>query len=750
MIHTNQMNGLFFLNLFFWEPRADILTGTHIGLLPLDTPIMKLFDQFKDAILNEQKEDIALTTSYINNYPPKKLAQLGLGIINLQIVNVRTGLGGKTILELQLDPAFSDGEINTSTLRTGDIVKLAKMTSSASNQKLEKKKPLKNHKEESQAQNQSDVGIEAVVIKVSTQTISISVDESTDDSKILQYYNNTNDLARMWLVKLTNSITYKRMISTMDKVLDMKESDKNDIHKILLGESQYIPKSKSNGTSNNNHGENNFFNDQLNASQRQAIEFAINDSNITIIHGPPGTGKTYTLIELIQQLTSKGEKVLVCGPSNISVDTILERLGNKYEPMKLIRIGHPARLLVKNLQHSLEILSKTYGREIINDISSEIQSVLTKIKKCKKYGERKALYSELKLLKKELRQRERKIVNELLVQAQVVVATLHGSGSFELKNSVGNNDSSGMVFDTIIIDEVSQSLEPQCWIPLLLSNRFKRLVIAGDNMQLPPTIKKQKSNSSSSASILATTLFDRLVKHCQGDQYKKLLDVQYRMNKSIMQFPSMQLYDNQLKCDDSVRDISLVDLPGVEINDDTMTKCIWYDTEGGEFPEQISESVDGDSKYNDMELLVVKGHIKKLLSCGVRPQDIGVIAPYSAQVQNLKKQMGLGDGANGDKDGQIEISTVDGFQGREKEVIILTLVRSNDSREIGFLSEQRRLNVAMTRPKRQLCVVGDLELMNQSGNKFLQSWSKFVEDGNNDGEVIFEIDYPNLDDYIES
>ena len=386
--------------------------------------------------------------------------------------------------------------------------------------------------------------------------------------------------------------------------------------------------------------------------------------------------------------------------------------------------------------------------------------MLTKIKKCKKYGERKALYSELKLLKKELRQRERKIVNELLVQAQVVVATLHGSGSYELKNSVGTNNNEGIVFDTIIIDEVSQSLEPQCWIPLLLSNRFKRLVIAGDNMQLPPTIKTQKSNSSSpsssssSASILATTLFDRLMKHCHGEKYKKLLDVQYRMNKSIMQFPSMQLYDNQLKCDDSVREISLVDLPGVELNDDTMTKCIWYDTQGGEFPEQISESIDGDSKYNDMELLVVKGHIKKLLSSGVQPQDIGVIAPYSAQVQNLKKQMGLGGevggSANGDKDGQIEISTVDGFQGREKEVIILTLVRSNDSREIGFLSEQRRLNVAMTRPKRQLCVVGDLELMNQSGNKFLQSWSKFVEDGNNDGDVIFEIEYPNLDDYIEN
>ncbi|KAF6063027.1 AAA domain family protein [Candida albicans] len=151
----------------------------------------------------------------------------------------------------------------------------------------------------------------------------------------------------------------------------------------------------------------------------------------------------------------------------------------------------------------------------------------------------------------------------------VVVATLHGSGSYELKNSVGTNNNEGIVFDTIIIDEVSQSLEPQCWIPLLLSNRFKRLVIAGDNMQLPPTIKTQKSNSSSpsssssSASILATTLFDRLMKHCHGEKYKKLLDVQYRMNKSIMQFPSMQLYDNQLKCDDSVREISLVDLPGL-------------------------------------------------------------------------------------------------------------------------------------------------------------------------------------------
>ncbi|KAL6453383.1 HCS1 DNA polymerase alpha-associated DNA helicase A [Candida maltosa Xu316] len=673
---------------------------------------MQLFDRFKDAILEEQQEDVSQTNAYINAFTPKKLAQLGLGIINLQIANIRTGLGGKTILELQLDPGFSDGEINTSTLRTGDIVKLSRMTTTTTSTTKKKTKDNDDDQQDSE-------GLEAVVLKVTTSMISISVDESTDDSKILQYYNNTNDQSRVWLVKLTNSITYKRMITTMNKINDFKDIDKNEIHRLLLGESKYVPK--------NDNRQISFINTQLNASQQSAINFAINKSNITIIHGPPGTGKTYTLIELIQQLTKLGEKVLVCGPSNISVDTILERLGDKYKTGQLIRIGHPARLLPINLQHSLEILSKSYGREVIQDIEKDIQGVLAKIKKCKRYSERRVLYQELKNLKKELKQREKKIVHELLLQSQVIISTLHGAGSYELKS----ND---IAFDTIIIDEVSQSLEPQCWIPLLLNNKFKRLVIAGDNMQLPPTIKSKKSTS-----LLGTTLFDRLVTKLEGNKFKKLLDVQYRMNESIMKFPSLQLYDNQLKCDSSVESISLIDLPGVEDNELTNTKCIWYDTQGGEFPEQVNESIEGDSKYNEMELLIVKGHIKRLLESGVKPSDIGVIAPYSAQVQLLKKQMG--------SDNEIEISTVDGFQGREKEIIILTLVRSNDSREIGFLSEQRRLNVAITRPKRQLCVIGDLELMSQSNSDFLKKWCKYVEEG--DSDEPYEIEYPNVTDYLE-
>ncbi|CAK9435571.1 uncharacterized protein LODBEIA_P02980 [Lodderomyces beijingensis] len=697
---------------------------------------MNLFEKFKEAILCEQQEDVAQTTSYINAYPPRKLAQLGLAIINLNIVNIRTGIGGKTILELQLDNAVSDGELSTSTMKTGDIVKIAKMG------KSEKSKNTKKKKQENEVEaSEDDEALEAVVVKVTAQMITLSVDESTSDDKILNYYTNTTDSARLWIVKLANSVTYKRMLTTMDKVAALKDCNKNEIHRLLLGETKYEPRATNNGSTQYPLK---FFNAGLNESQKSAIDFAINRSNISIVFGPPGTGKTMTLVELIRQLTEHGgEKVLVCGPSNISVDTILERLGDKYKAGELVRIGHPARLLPVNLQHSLEVLSKSYGRDVIMDLEKDIQSVLGKIKKAKRYAERKALYQELKLLKKELVQRERKIVHELLNNAKVILATLHGAGSYDLKRS-------GVAFDTIIIDEVSQSMEPQCWIPLLLSDKFKRLVIAGDNMQLAPTVMSSGKGNASAASaagtapsILETTLFDRLVAKLDGEKYKNLLNVQYRMNDSIMKYPSMALYQDKLTSADAVKDISLIDLPGVVENEETAPQCLWYDTQGGDFPEQRLDLATSDSKYNEMELLIVKAHIQRLVESGVSPTDIGVIAPYAAQVSVLKKEIG--------RDSQIEVSTVDGFQGREKEVIILTLVRSNDVHDVGFLKEKKRLNVAITRPKRQLCVVGDLQTMEMSGHPFLKNWSKYVEDGLEKNHVKpYEIVYPNLDDYLTS
>ncbi|KAG2732580.1 hypothetical protein G9P44_004997 [Scheffersomyces stipitis] len=755
----------------------------------------QLVESFKNAINIEQKSDVLLTNSYLTSYPPKQLARLGLAVVNLIVNNVRTGLGGKTIIELGVDPALkkdSSDEIQVGTLRVGDIVKMDKMSNASSAETVSTKKALANSskKKENVKTDLTDESLDAVVIKMNQTSIAVSVEEDSTDEKVLNLYNNSsNDNTRMWLVKLSNSITYKRLISTMNKLGEMGDSEKNYITRLLLGESVYSPQVKVSKMADDL-----FFNNQLNQSQKDAISFAVNDSPITIIHGPPGTGKTYTLIELIKQLVfNHGEKVLVCGPSNISVDTILERLSPVFRggvtestakkprrsefsssvksPEKLIRIGHPARLLAGNLQHSLDILSKTnYGggessgnKEILRDIEKDIGETLGKIKKSKRYAERRALWADLKVLKKELRVREKKIVSDLLLHADVILSTLHGAGAYELtslyKEESQNFGADNPFFDTIIIDEVSQSLEPQCWIPLVNHLGFKRLVIAGDNMQLPPTVKSKDEIESliSSMSLeqskvanLEHTLFDRLVQDHNGDAFKKLLDTQYRMNENIMKFPSRELYEEKLRAHESVRDISLLDLKGVADSDETRAMCIWYDTQGGDFPEKSSDedakslADSTGSKFNEMEALVVTQHIKKLLESGVAPEHIGVISPYNAQVSVLKKII-QSDKNEIEGGSRIEISTVDGFQGREKEVIIISLVRSNDNREIGFLKDKRRLNVAMTRPKRQLCVIGDLELMSTCGVKFLHNWCQFVE-GSGD-QTEFEIIYPDLGDF---
>ncbi|KAK6201458.1 P-loop containing nucleoside triphosphate hydrolase protein [Scheffersomyces amazonensis] len=737
-----------------------------------------LVESFINAINIEQKSDVLLTNEYLESYSPKKLASAGLAIINLIVNNIKLGLGGKTLIELILDPSLKstpNDELQVGSLRVGDIVKLDRMGKSKDVKGKEKEKKKEKEKEK------ESIGesLEGVVIRQNSQSITISVDDDSSEEKVLALYNNTsNDNIRMWVVKLTNSITYKRMLSTMRKLGELSDGDKSSIVRLLLGEAKYLPTPFSGSKLVE------FFNPSLNDSQKSAVQFAVNESPITIVHGPPGTGKTSVILEIIKQLTfKKGERVLVCGPSNISVDTILERLSIQFNGTesgktrdKLIRLGHPARLLETNLRHSLDILSKAnYGgdnnnKDILMDIQKDIDDTLRKIKKCKRYSERRLLYSELKGFKKELKVREKKIVQDLLVNADVILSTLHGAGSYELsalyKDNSLNFSPSNPFFDTIIIDEVSQSLEPQCWIPILNHIGFKRLVIAGDNLQLPPTVKSKDeieallgNLSIEKVANLEFTLFDRLVKHLEGNKFKRLLDTQYRMNKYIMEFPSNELYEGKLKAFSSVSDISLLDFKHVKENDETSPICIWYDTQGGDFPEKSNEDDDNGhigessgSKYNEMECLVVIQHVKHLLESGVLSNHIGIISPYNGQVTLLKKSFQL----EMEKDSRlgfenVEISTVDGFQGREKEVIIISLVRSNDIREVGFLRDKRRLNVAMTRAKRQLCVVGDLELMSQCGIKYLHNWASFVENESRSDDVegsnVFEILYPDLGDY---
>lgn len=490
------------------------------------------------------------------------------------------------------------------------------------------------------------------------------------------------------------------------------------------------------------------FDQTLNNSQKDAIRFAMASEEVALIHGPPGTGKTYTLIELIRQLVHRQLRVLVCGPSNVSVDNIVERLARHKLPM--IRLGHPARLLPSVLNHSLDILTETSeAAAIVKDVRKEMDAKQASIKKTRNGRERRTIYGEMKDLRKEYREREKQCVGSLIGGSKVVLATLHGAGGFQLRNEH---------FDVVIIDEASQALEAQCWVPLLSA---KKVVLAGDHLQLPPTVKStaphrksaaqsetkekaqddrdntkltQSMTSKSPSPSLTTTLFDRLLT-LHGSQIKRMLTTQYRMHALIMSFPSTEMYEDRLIAAPAVANRLLTTLPyAVSDTDDTREPLIFYDTQGGDFPEtapvtksdaqQTKRSLLTDSKSNEMEAALAARHVASLISAGLHQSDIAVITPYNAQLSLLSSLLHH-------KYAAVELGSVDGFQGREKEVVVLTLVRSNADEkgqvDVGFLGEKRRLNVGMTRPKRQLCVIGDSETVGR-GSGFLKRWMRFLEE----------------------
>ena len=398
------------------------------------------------------------------------------------------------------------------------------------------------------------------------------------------------------------------------------------------------------------------------------------------------------MIELILQLLKDNKRLLVCGPSNISVDNIVERLAPHKVPM--VRLGHPARMLPGVLNHSLDVLTKTSeAAVIVQEIRQEMDQKQASIKKTRSGRERKQIYLELKELRTDFRERERRCVESLIKSSKVVLATLHGAGSFHLKNEQ---------FDVVIIDEASQALEAQSWVPLM---RASKVVLAGDHLQLPPTIKSLnmkerkkeptkearsgESNEAGKGMSLETTLFDRLLK-LHGTKIKCMLTTQYRMHEKIMAFPSKEMYEGKLIAADSVKTRLLKDLPGVEDTEETREPLIFFDTQGGDFPEKTEDdeslgkpSLLGESKSNEGEASLAKLHVSKLVAAGVKPADIAVVTPYNAQLALLSQLLK-------DKFVGIELGTVDGFQGREKEAVIISMVRSGG--DIGFVKDARRNN----------------------------------------------------------
>ncbi|KAK6007874.1 hypothetical protein QM012_004688 [Aureobasidium pullulans] len=648
------------------------------------------------AELSAELEETALLTA---THAPSTLARAGLAVLNLSVSAQRTGLGGKSLIELSLDPAIAGTETQLPEhgLRVGDIVGVSEQPKGA-----EKKK---------ERQDMEKKQIQGVVVKVLREIIVVALDKDEVDIPG----------GKLWL-----------MNQTMTKLLKMPESEHSTLMRVLFGQSSAVsvqPRDMA--------GELEWLDPSLNDSQKEAIKFALATPEVALIHGPPGTGKTHTLIELIRQCLKKGLRLLVCGPSNISVDNIVERLSPHKVPM--VRLGHPARLLPGVLNHSLDILTRTSdAAALVKDIRNEMDAKQASIRKTRNGRERKAIYGEIKELRKEYRQREAACVSSLVRESKVVLATLHGAGGFHLKSQE---------FDIVIVDEASQALEAQCWVPLLTSGASK-LILAGDHLQLPPTIKSSNSKSTKQnpktgpdGSNLETTLFDRMLE-LYGDDIKRMLTIQYRMHEKINAFPSAALYESKLMAAESVKARLLKDLPyDVEETEDTNEPVVFWDTQGGEFHEKTDDddepksksSLLGESKSNELEAAIVKKHVQSLVDAGVKAEDIAVVTPYNGQLavlSQLLKEKFVG----------IELGSIDGFQGREKEAVVVSLVRSNAEHEVGFLAEKRRLNVAMTRPKRHLCVVGDSETVGR-GSKFLKSWMEFLEEN-------ADLRYPDLDDIL--
>lgn len=421
---------------------------------------------------------------------------------------------------------------------------------------------------------------------------------------------------------------------------------------------------------------------RLDESQRVAVTHAMAAKDVAVIHGPPGTGKTTAVVELIREAVQRGERVLACAPSNLAVDNLLERLLANGE--RAIRIGHPARVLPELREHTLDLQVAAHpdlklAREWTKQAWALRRQASKFTRAAPEKGARREQRDEAKRLLADARRLEERLIAHLLDSATVVCATLTGLDDELLRNRQ---------FDLAVIDEAAQTTEPACWIPLL---RSKRLVLAGDHCQLPPTIL------SSDAKQLGfdVSLLERLVASL-GDVASRQLTTQYRMHEQIMQFSSAEFYDSSLIAAECVREHLLADLPDVLPCPLTQTAMQFIDTAGSDCVEQAE--TDGSSRNNPGEADVVVRQVQELLSSGVTPCEIAIITPYAAQVRLLRTLI---------DSPAIEIDTVDGFQGREKEAVVISLVRSNTSGEVGFLRDTRRTNVALTRARRKLIVVGD-------------------------------------------
>ena len=453
----------------------------------------------------------------------------------------------------------------------------------------------------------------------------------------------------------------------------------------------------------------------LNPTQEKAVNEVLWAKDVAIVHGPPGTGKTTTLVEAINETLMRESQVLVCAQSNMAVDWISEKLVDR--GVNVLRIGNPTRVNDK-------ILGFTYERrfEAHPDYPQlwAIRKAIRELRKNRKKGS-ESYHQKLERLKSRATELEIRINSELLGEARVIACTLVGSAHRLLE---------GMKFGTLFIDEAAQALEAACWIPM---RRASRVILAGDHCQLPPTVKSIAALRAG----LGKTLMERIAEN--KPEVVTLLKIQYRMNEEIMRFSSDWFYHGEVESAPQIKYRSILedDSPITWIdtsNEENQVTIEGDDVVSGEkrddmnFHEQfVGESFGRINKAEaDLTLLTLAEYLTQVGKRRVLEEniDVGIISPYRAQVQYLKRLLKKYEFFKPYRR-LISVNTVDGFQGQERDVILISLVRSNDEGQIGFLKDLRRMNVAMTRARMKLIILGDKSTMTK--HPFYQKLWEYVE-----------------------
>ncbi|KAM8807846.1 DNA-binding protein SMUBP-2 [Eudromia elegans] len=630
-------------------------------------------------LLQEEREaELAQSRTWQEGLSPRELQRRGLGLLGLHAAGQRTGLYGRLLVTFEGPPGAA--ALPSHTLGPGDIVGLY------------------------ESAGQGDTLSTGIVTRVTSTAVTVAFEQSQEGLLSVGHEGSYR------LLKLANDVTYKRLKKALIALSQYHSGPASGLIDVLFFSSEPSTFGEIRPLQ--------LFNASLDASQREAVSFALAQRELAIIHGPPGTGKTTTLVEIVLQAVQRGLKVLCCAPSNVAVDNLAERLAGS--GARIVRLGHPARLLEPLQQHALDaVLARGDGARIVADIRREIDQACAKAKKTQDKGERSHFLSEIKVLRKELKEREEAAMTAALTHASVILATNTGASPDGPLKVLPERH-----FDVVVLDECAQALEASCWIPLL---RAPKCILAGDHKQLPPTIVSHKA----AAEGLSLSLMERLVERL-GDKATRMLTVQHRMHEAIMGWASAEMYGGRLSAHPAVAQHLLRDLPGVAATEETTVPLLLIDTAGcGLF--ELEEG-DEQSKGNPGEVRLAGLHVQALAEAGVAARDVAVVAPYNLQVDMLRKHLCH-------RYPELEVKSVDGFQGREKEAVVLSLVRSNRKGEVGFLAEERRVNVAVTRARRHVALVCDSRTV--SSQPFLR---RLVEHFGRHGEVRSAFEY--LDDLV--